>query len=68
MVLYLLQTLGTIPWQVYFQRVLSVKSVAHARLLSVAGGIGALLLAIPPIAIGVAAKAISQSPSKCALW
>ena len=54
------QTLGTIPWQAYFQRVLSVKSAAHAQLLSVAGAFGALILAVPSLIIG----AVSVSTGK----
>lgn len=46
------QILGTIPWQSYFQRVLSVKTVFQAQYLSVLGGFGSLLFAVPPILIG----------------
>ena len=49
------QTLGTIPWQTYFQRVLSVKTARYAQVLSIAGGFGAFMLAIPPALIGMAA-------------
>ncbi|XP_074652985.1 high-affinity choline transporter 1-like [Tubulanus polymorphus] len=53
--LLLAMTLGTIPWQSYFQRVLSMRTAKDAQLLSIFGGIGAFLLAIPPALIGVAA-------------
>ncbi|ELT88107.1 hypothetical protein CAPTEDRAFT_157516 [Capitella teleta] len=45
-------TLGTIPWQTYFQRVLAMKSPKHAQWLSLTGGIGSLIFTIPPIIIG----------------
>ena len=48
------QTFGTIPWQTYFQRVLSVKTAKYAQILSIAGGFGAFLLAIPSVLIGIA--------------
>ena len=49
----LLLTLGGIPWQVYFQRVLACKSENHAAVLSIMGGIGCLLMAVPAVLIGV---------------
>lgn len=49
----LLLMLGGIPWQVYFQRVLSAKDENTARNLSMLAGIICLLAAIPPIVIGV---------------
>ncbi|XP_064630569.1 high affinity choline transporter 1-like [Lineus longissimus] len=51
--LLIAMTLGSIPWQAYFQRVLSMKSARNAQLLSVLGGLGAFILAIPPVLIGV---------------
>lgn len=45
-------TFGTIPWQAYFQRVLSVKSAKEAQILSVVGGCAAAILAVPPLLIG----------------
>ncbi|XP_076454747.1 high-affinity choline transporter 1-like [Babylonia areolata] len=44
--------LGTIPWQSYFQRVLSVRSTRQAQCLSVVAGFGSLLFAVPPFLIG----------------
>lgn len=49
----LLLMLGGIPWQVYFQRVLSAQNERVAVKLSCGAAIGCLLLAIPPILIGV---------------
>lgn len=49
----LLLVLGGIPWQVYFQRVLSAKNENTARNLSILAGVVCLIAAIPPIMIGV---------------
>ncbi|XP_061184790.1 high-affinity choline transporter 1-like [Saccostrea echinata] len=46
---------GTIPWQSYFQRVLSVRSGRHAQILSIAGAFSAVILAIPSVLIGAVA-------------
>lgn len=43
---------GGIPWQVYFQRVLSSKTPRTAQLLSFAGCIGCIVFAIPAVIIG----------------
>ncbi|KAB7497316.1 High-affinity choline transporter 1 [Armadillidium nasatum] len=53
----LLLIFGGIPWQVYFQRVLSSKSGRKAQYLSYIAAFGCLIMAIPPIAIGAIAKA-----------
>ncbi|XP_048238783.1 high affinity choline transporter 1-like isoform X1 [Haliotis rufescens] len=52
--LFIAMTFGTIPWQAYFQRVLAVRSGTQARVLSIIGGCGALVLVIPSILIGAA--------------
>jgi len=49
----LLLVFGGIPWQVYFQRVLSAKDENTARNLSILAGVVCLIAAIPPIMIGV---------------
>ena len=49
---FCLQTFGGVPWQVYFQRVLSCKTAAKARGLSVAAAFGCVLMAIPAVLIG----------------
>lgn len=46
---------GGIPWQVYFQRVLSSSSPANARRLSVGASVVCVLAAIPPVLIGIIA-------------
>lgn len=51
--LALLLVFGGIPWQVYFQRVLSAKSPQVAMWLSIMAGIVALIVAVPSIIIGI---------------
>jgi high affinity choline transporter 7 len=53
----LLLILGGIPWQVYFQRVLSAKNEDVAVRLSVFAGIVCLIAAIPAVMIGVIGSA-----------
>ncbi|XP_065216726.1 high-affinity choline transporter 1 isoform X2 [Planococcus citri] len=53
----LLLIFGGIPWQVYFQRVLSSKSAVQAQLLSYVAAFGCMIMAIPPVLIGAIAKA-----------
>ena len=48
----LLLIFGGIPWQVYFQRVLSQKTAARAQLLSFLAAGGCLIMAIPAVLIG----------------
>ncbi|CAH8619392.1 unnamed protein product [Schistosoma rodhaini] len=43
---------GGIPWQVYFQRVLSSKTANQARILSFVASIGCFAMAIPSVLIG----------------
>ncbi|MGP4060480.1 sodium:solute symporter family protein [Halobacillus sp. H74] len=50
----LLLIFGGIPWQVYFQRVLSAKNEKTAMWLSIAAGILCIVLAVPAVMIGVA--------------
>ena len=47
---------GGLPWQAYFQRVLSADNDRSAQVLSFAAPAGCILLVIPPILIGAAAK------------
>ncbi|NWR66614.1 SC5A7 protein, partial [Bucorvus abyssinicus] len=47
--------LGSIPWQTYFQRVLSASSPGHARLISYLSGLGCFSMAIPSVIIGAVA-------------
>ncbi|KAK8780899.1 hypothetical protein V5799_017759 [Amblyomma americanum] len=55
----LLLIFGGIPWQDYFQRILSTKSEFRAKALSYVGFVGTLVMAVPPVLIGVAVKATS---------
>lgn len=57
----LLLIFGGIPWQVYFQRVLSSKSAGTAQILSYVAAVGCVLMAIPPVLIGAIAKATRKS-------
>lgn len=47
-----LMMLGGVPWQVYFQRVLSSRDSATAQMLSFIAAFGALFMAVPAILIG----------------
>ena len=49
----LLLIFGGIPWQVYFQRVLSAKTAKTAVRLSILAGVICLLVAIPAAMIGI---------------
>nr|XP_060623134.1 high affinity choline transporter 1-like [Anolis sagrei ordinatus] len=52
---FLYLVLGAIPWQTYFQRVLSASSTKQARLISYLSGLGCFALAIPSVLIGAVA-------------
>ncbi|CAF0796973.1 unnamed protein product [Brachionus calyciflorus] len=54
--LMLVLIFGGIPWQVYFQRVLSAKTEKSAMYLSYIAAIGCFVAGIPPIVIGAIAK------------
>ncbi|XP_034417942.1 high-affinity choline transporter 1-like [Cyclopterus lumpus] len=49
---FCLLMLGGIPWQVYFQRVLSASSATYAQVLSFVAAFGCLVMAIPSVLIG----------------
>ncbi|CAN0345843.1 unnamed protein product [Lampetra planeri] len=51
----LYMTLGNIPWQGYFQRVLAAESGTHAQVISFMSAFNTLLLAIPSVLIGAVA-------------
>ncbi|XP_060599127.1 high-affinity choline transporter 1-like [Ruditapes philippinarum] len=53
---YLLLMFGGIPWQVYFQRVLSASTVRNAQILSYVAAFGCIVMAIPSILIGAIAS------------
>ncbi|XP_055072224.2 high-affinity choline transporter 1 [Misgurnus anguillicaudatus] len=49
---FCLLMLGGIPWQVYFQRVLSASSASYAQILSFLAAFGCLVMAVPSVLIG----------------
>ncbi|XP_070799548.1 high affinity choline transporter 1 [Pituophis catenifer annectens] len=49
---FFLLMLGGIPWQAYFQRVLSSSSATYAQMLSFLAAFGCLIMAIPSVLIG----------------
>jgi high affinity choline transporter 7 len=57
----LLLIFGGIPWQVYFQRVLSSRTSEGAQKLSFVAGVGCIIMAIPPALIGAIARNTGQS-------
>jgi high affinity choline transporter 7 len=60
---WMLLIFGGIPWQVYFQRVLSSKSAKRSQILSYVAALGCLIMAIPSIIIGGIAKATGNQKS-----
>lgn len=66
---WMFQVLGSIPWQTYFQRVLSAASTGQARLISYLSGLGCFAMAIPSVLIGaVAASTGKMNLSFVCLW
>uniref|UniRef100_A0A1I7XX86 High-affinity choline transporter 1-like n=1 Tax=Steinernema glaseri TaxID=37863 RepID=A0A1I7XX86_9BILA len=64
----LLLVFGGIPWQVYFQRVLSSKTSKGAQLLSYVAGVGCIVMAIPPALIGAIAKNTDWTLTEYSPW
>lgn len=60
----LLQMLGGIPWQVYFQRVLSASSATYAQVLSFLAAFGCLVMAVPSVLIGAIGASTGQTSDK----
>lgn len=52
--------LGGIPWQVYFQRVLSASSATYAQVLSFIAAFGCLVMAVPSVLIGAIGASTGQ--------
>lgn len=52
----LLLVLGGVPWQVYFQRVLSTRTAKKAQILSYVAAFGCIIMAVPPMIIGAIAR------------
>ncbi|XP_077534312.1 high-affinity choline transporter 1-like [Haemaphysalis longicornis] len=53
---FLMTSLGGIPWQVYFQRVLGCKNDFNAKMISFVAAIGSFAMAVPAAVIGATAK------------
>ncbi len=58
---------GGIPWQVYFQRVLSAKSISSALWLSIIAAFGCIFMSIPSVLIGAAGRSVKGCKSTCRL-
>jgi high affinity choline transporter 7 len=58
--------LGGIPWNCYFQRVLSCSTPTHAQIHSVLSGFLTIALTIPPLLFGLAAFAYPWPPDLAA--
>lgn len=58
--------LGGVPWNCYFQRVLSCRTPDAARAHSILSGLFTIVLTIPPVLIGLAAFGYAWSPELAA--
>jgi len=58
--------LGGVPWNCYFQRVLSCRTPNAARAHSILSGLFTIVLTIPPLLIGLAAFGYAWSPELAA--
>ncbi len=59
--------LGGIPWNCYFQRVLSCQSPSHARAHSILSGLLTIALTVPPLLMGLVAVAYPWQADAAAL-
>src|SRR5687768_12343620 len=59
--------LGGIPWNCYFQRVLSCRSAAHAQAHSILSGLMTIGLTVPPLSMGLVAATYPWSAATTAL-
>ncbi|XP_066475593.1 high affinity choline transporter 1-like [Tiliqua scincoides] len=59
--------LGGIPWQTYFQRILSASSTKQAKLLSYLSGVGCFVMAIPSVLIGAVAASTDWNQTRYGL-
>lgn len=57
---FLVLVFGGIPWQVYFQRVLSAKTEKTAMYLSYVAAFGCFIAGIPPTIVGIIAKSTGK--------
>jgi high affinity choline transporter 7 len=58
--------LGGIPWNCYFQRVLSCRSPRDARMHSIQSGVLTIVLTVPPLLLGLVAFAYPWPPELAA--
>jgi len=58
---FVILALGGIPWNVYFQRVLSARDETSASRMSMWAGLLCALMALPPIVLGLAGRALDWS-------
>ena len=65
-VLLPVQICGGMPWQVYFQRVLSCKTPNKARVLSFFASFGCMFMAVPAILIGAIGASTGKTITLCA--
>jgi high affinity choline transporter 7 len=59
--------LGGIPWNCYFQRVLSCRSAAHAQAHSILSGLMTIGLTVPPLLMGLVAATYAWNAEATAL-
>ena len=62
----LMLMLGGIPWNCYFQRVLSCKTPGQAQWMSILSGLLTIAFVVPPLLIGVAALGYHWPPELAA--
>nr|AKN21420.1 slc5a-5 [Schmidtea mediterranea] len=60
----LMLVMGGIPWQVYFQRVLSSRSARRAQVLSFLASFGCLIMALPAVLLGAVAASTDWNATK----
>ncbi len=65
LVLFSVQICGGVPWQVYFQRVLSCKTPNKARVLSFFASFGCMFMAVPAILIGAIGASTGKAIISC---
>jgi high affinity choline transporter 7 len=63
----LMLMLGGIPWNCYFQRVLSCRSAAHAQAHSILSGLMTIGLTVPPLLMGLVAATYAWNAEATAL-
>ena len=61
---YLLCLMGGLPWQVYFQRVLSCDTPENAQILSFVGSFGCLVMIVPAMIVGFIARVVDWAGVK----